>query len=322
MKRFFKLFFFLFLIASPLFADRLSDCYTQLNDEKNNVDKLLDEIADLEKSPRKIVDTIRFCSDRITDKYRFFRTAADLSLMIGDLDSAREFYELAYTARPKSYGDLYMAGVIYYETGYIEQGSKLFGIAAKEDNGLYGEKAKVMLSSILIFKGEAAAGTELLIEVLEAASDKSVLYLIYDVACVNGLESIKAEALQKLGKSGFEGKLASGKSALPVTPSRIFTDHLVLENSNDAERPDTEVGSAEEDQTVDRPSFLQVGAFGKLTNAEVMQSKLKSLGLNSKKIDSGTGIYKVLIPVDPAMDVNNVTLLLKDNNIEIMPIYD
>ena len=53
-----------------------------------------------------------------------------------------------------------------------------------------------------------------------------------------------------------------------------------------------------------------------------MQSKLKSLGLNSKKIDSGTGIYKVLIPVDPAMDVNNVTLLLKDNNIEIMPIYD
>ena len=57
MKRFFKLFFFLFLIASPLFADRLSDCYTQLNDEKNNVDKLLDEIADLEKSPRKIVDT-------------------------------------------------------------------------------------------------------------------------------------------------------------------------------------------------------------------------------------------------------------------------
>ena len=76
---------------------------------------------------------------------------------------------------------------------------------------------------------------------------------------------------------------------------------------------------AEQDASVRRPVAIQVGSFGNETNARNMEKKLKGLGVkpvvNAVKSGDKT-LYKVSIPVDKDMDVNNTVLLLKDNGIE------
>ena len=76
---------------------------------------------------------------------------------------------------------------------------------------------------------------------------------------------------------------------------------------------------AEQDASVRRPVAIQVGSFGNETNARNMEKKLKDLGVkpavNTVKSGNKT-LYKVTIPVDASMDVNNTVLLLKDNGIE------
>ena len=64
---------------------------------------------------------------------------------------------------------------------------------------------------------------------------------------------------------------------------------------------------------------IQVGSFGNEANARNMEKKLKGLGIkpavNTVKSGDKT-LYKVTVPVDADMDVNNTVLLLKDNGIE------
>ena len=178
-----------------------------------------------------------------------------------------------------------------------------------------------MEGAVLLSQGESNKGIRQLASCLATSSDDSVLYLVYDIASAFSLSEIKDAAAKKLKAEGFEGRLASDKAAFPITPSRIFlsSDYSVTTISK-AEESQTRTSSKEEqDASVRRPVAIQVGSFGNETNARNMEKKLKALGVkpavNAVKSGDKT-LYKVSIPVDADMDVNNTVLLLKDNGIE------
>ena len=135
------------------------------------------------------------------------------------------------------------------------------------------------------------------------------------------MSELKDAAVKKLKTSGFEGRLASDKATFPITPSRIFisSDYSVTTISKAEESKTKTSSQAEQDASVRRPVAIQVGSFGSETNARNMEKKLIELGVkpavNAVKSGDKT-LYKVTIPVDADMDVNNTVLLLKDNGIE------
>lgn len=327
MKRLSEILIIFLLLTSPLYGDELSDCYKQLRKTEISPDKALDRIFVLEKSPSRIIEAVNFCSARITDKYRFYRATADLAHVTGNLETACSYYERAYGVSPKSYDNLYMAGVIYHETGKTEQAEKMFGIVAEGDTGTYGRKATAMKGALLFYKGDNAGGKALLDAVLAGASESSEVYLVYDIATVYGIEDTRTAAEKKLRKSGFEGKLAARESSFPVTPSRIFIDsgYVPAGVKNEEKLPaDADISGTEEEKTIAVPSAIQVGSFSSMENADSMKKKIAELNLKAvinTVPANGNKMYKVIIPVTEGMDVNNTVLLLKDNSIESYMIF-
>ena len=178
-----------------------------------------------------------------------------------------------------------------------------------------------MGGAVLLSQGKTEAGIKQLAACLANSNDDGVLYLVYDISSAFSLSEIKDAAAKKLKAAGFEGRLASEKAAFPITPSRIFlsSDYSDTTISKAVESQSRTSTQAEQDASVRRPVAIQVGSFGSETNAKNMEKKLKDLGLkpavNAVKSGDKT-LYKVSIPVDANMDVNNTVLLLKDNSIE------
>ena len=284
-------------------------------------DKALNEIFRQETSANKILEAVGSCKDRIQAKYDIFTKTANLALMCGKFDLAQQYFQLAYDADNEAWYSLYMSAALLYEQGEFELPALKFKVVQEKASSPLKDKAKAMSGAVMLSQGNSNKGIQQLASCLATSSDDGVLYLVYDIASTFSLSEIKDAAAKKLKASGFEGRLASEKAAFPITPSRIFisSDYSITTISK-AEESQTKASSqAEQDASVRRPVAIQVGSFGNETNARNMEKKLKDLGIKPavNKVKSGDKtLYKVTVPVDADMDVNNTVLLLKDNGIE------
>lgn len=317
----YNLILILLLFSTSLWGAELDQYYKTLQNRQEVPDKALNEIFRQETSASKILEAVGSCKERIQAKYDIFTKAANLALMCGKFDLAQQYFQLAFDADQEAWYSLYMSAALLYEQGEFELPYLKFRVVQEKAGAPLKDKAKAMEGAVLLSQGESNKGIRQLASCLATSSDDSVLYLVYDIASTFSLSEIKAAAAKKLKAEGFEGRLASDKAAFPITPSRIFlsSDYSVTTISK-AEESQTRTSSKEEqDASVRRPVAIQVGSFGNETNARNMEKKLKALGVkpavNAVKSGDKT-LYKVSIPVDADMDVNNTVLLLKDNGIE------
>ncbi len=309
------------LISVSLWGADLDQYYKTVQNSKEVPDKALNEIFKQETSANKILEAVGSCKDRIQAKYDIFTKTANLALMCSKFDLAQQYFQLAYDANNEAWYSLYMSAALLYEQGEFELPALKFKVVQEKAASPLKDKAKAMNGAVMLSQGNTNKGIQQLAACLTTSSDDGVLYLVYDIASTFSLSEIKAAAAKKLKASGFEGRLASEKAAFPITPSRIFisSDYSITTISK-AEESQTKTSSqAEQDASVRRPVAIQVGSFGNETNARNMEKKLKDLGIKPavNKVKSGDKtLYKVTVPVDADMDVNNTVLLLKDNGIE------
>ncbi len=309
------------LISASLWGADLDKYYRAVQNSKEVPDQALNEIFKQETSSSKILEAVGSCKDRIKAKYDIFTKAANLALMCGRFDLAQQYFQLAYDADQKAWYSLYMSAALLYEQGEFEQPALKFKEVQEKAASPLKEKARAMSGAVMLSKGDSNKGLQQLAACIATSSDDGVLYLVYDIAATFSLSEIKDAAAKKLKKEGFEGRLATEKASFPITPSRIFisSDYSITSISK-AEESRTRISSqAEQDASVRRPVAIQVGSFGNETNARNMEKKLRGLGVkpNVNVVKSGGKThYKVSIPVDADMDVNNTVLLLKDNGIE------
>ena len=311
----------LLLFSASLWGADLDQYYKTVQNSKEVPDKALNEIFRQETSAAKILEAVGSCKDRIQEKYDIFTKAANLALMCGNYDLAQQYFQLAFDANPEAWYSLYMSAALLYEQGEFELPYLKFRVVQEKAASPLKDKAKAMSGAVMLSQGDSDKGIRQLASCLATSTDDGVLYLVYDIASTFSLSEIKAAAAKKLKAGGFEERLTSEKASFPITPSRVFisSDYSVTTISK-AEESQTKVSSqAEQDASVRRPVAIQVGSFGSETNARNMEKKLKDLGLkpavNAVKSGDKT-LYKVTIPVDADMDVNNTVLLLKDNGIE------
>ena len=309
------------LISVSLWGADLDQYYKTVQNSKEVPDKALDEIFRQETSANKILEAVGSCKDRVQAKYDIFTKTANLALMCSKFDLAQQYFQLAYDADNEAWYSLYMSAALLYEQGEFELPALKFKVVQEKASSPLKDKAKAMSGAVMLSQGNSNKGIQQLAACLATSSDDGVLYLVYDIASTFSLSEIKDAAAKKLKASGFEGRLASEKAAFPITPSRIFisSDYSITTISK-AEESQTKASSqAEQDASVRRPVAIQVGSFGNETNARNMEKKLKDLGIKPavNKVKSGDKtLYKVTVPVDADMDVNNTVLLLKDNGIE------
>ena len=309
------------LISVSLWGADLDQYYKTVQNSKEVPDKALNEIFRQETSANKILEAVGSCKDRVQAKYDIFTKTANLALMCSKFDLAQQYFQLAYDADNEAWYSLYMSAALLYEQGEFELPALKFKVVQEKASSPLKDKAKAMSGAVMLSQGNSNKGIQQLAACLATSSDDGVLYLVYDIASTFSLSEIKDAAAKKLKASGFEGRLASEKAAFPITPSRIFisSDYSITTISK-AEESQTKASSqAEQDASVRRPVAIQVGSFGNETNARNMEKKLKDLGIKPavNKVKSGDKtLYKVTVPVDADMDVNNTVLLLKDNGIE------
>ena len=309
------------LISASLWGADLDKYYKTVQNSREVPDQALNEIFRQETSASKILEAVGSCKDRIQAKYDIFTKAANLALMCSKFDLAQQYFQLAYDANQEAWYSLYMSAALLYEQGEFDMPALKFKTVQDKAPSPLKEKARAMGGAVMLSKGDSNRGIQQLAACLATSSDDGVLYLVYDIASTFSLSEIKDAAAKKLKAGGFEARLASDKAAFPITPSRIFisSDYSVTAISK-AEESQTRVTSqAEQDASVRRPVAIQVGSFGNEANARNMEKKLKGLGIkpavNAVKSGDKT-LYKVTVPVDADMDVNNTVLLLKDNGIE------
>ena len=311
----------LLLISAPLWGDGLDQYYKTVQNSKEVPDKALNEIFRQETSANKILEAVGSCKDRIQAKYDIFTKTANLALMCGKFDLAQQYFQLAYDANEEAWYSLYMSAALLYEQGEFDLPAIKFKVVETKASSPLKEKARAMGGAVMLSQGKTEGGIKQLASCLVTSSNDGVLYLVYDIASAFSLSELKDAAVKKIKASGFEGHLASEKAAFPITPSRIFisSDYSVTTISKAEESRAKTTSQAEQDASVRRPVAIQVGSFGSETNARNMEKKLKDLGVkpavNAVKSGDKT-LYKVTIPVDADMDVNNTVLLLKDNGIE------
>lgn len=311
----------LLILSASVWGADLDQYYKTVQSGKDVPDKALNEIFRQETSAAKILEAVGSCKDRVQDKYDIFSKTANLALMCGNYDLAQQYFQLAFDANQEAWYSLYMSAALLYEQGEFELPYLKFRVVEEKASAPLKDKAKAMGGAVLLSQGESNKGIRQLASCLATSSDDGVLYLVYDIASTFSLSEIKAAAAKKLKANGFEGRLASDKAAFPITPSRVFisSDYSVTTISK-AEESQSKVSSqAEQDASVRRPVAIQVGSFGSEANARNMEKKLKELGVKPavNVVKSGDKtLYKVSIPVDKDMDVNNTVLLLKDNGIE------
>ena len=309
------------LIAASIWGADLDNYYKSIQNSKEVPDKALNEIFKHETSASKILEAVGSCKDRIQAKYDLFTKTANLALMCGNFDLAQQYFQLAYDANQEAWYSLYMSAALLYEQGEFELPALKFKVVQEKASSPLKEKARAMSGAVMLSQGDSNRGIQQLASCLATSTDDSVLYLVYDIASTFSLSEIRDAAAKKLKAGGFEGDLAAQKAAFPITPSRIFisSDYSVTAISKAEESKTKVTTQAEQDASVRRPVAIQVGSFGNETNARNMEKKLKELGVkpavNTVKSGDKT-LYKVSIPVDAEMDVNNTVLLLKDNGIE------
>ena len=317
----YNLILILFLFSTSLWGADLDQYYKAIQNRQEVPDKALNEIFRQETSASKILEAVGSCKERIQDKYNIFYKAANLALMCGKYDLAQQYFQLAFDANQEAWYSLYMSAALLYEQGEFELPYLKFRVVQEKAQAPLKDKAKAMGGAVMLSQGKSEAGIRQLASCLATSSDDSVLYLVYDISSAFSLSEIKNAAAKKLKAGGFEGRLASEKAAFPITPSRIFlsSDYSDTTISKAVESQTRTSTQAEQDASVRRPVAIQVGSFGNETNARNMEKKLKDLGVkpvvNTVKSGDKT-LYKVSIPVDADMDVNNTVLLLKDNGIE------
>ena len=311
----------LLLLSATLWGADLDQYYKTVQNSKEIPDKALNEIFRQETSSAKILEAVGSCKDRIQDKYDIFTKTANLALMCGNFDLAQQYFQLAFDANQEAWYSLYMSAALLYEQGEFELPYLKFRVVQEKAKPPIRDKAKAMSGAVMLSQGKSDEGIRQLASCLATSSDDGVLYLVYDIASAFSLSEIKDAAAKKLKAGGFEGRLASDKASFPITPSRVFlsSDYSVTTISKAEESQTKSSSQAEQDASVRRPVAIQVGSFGSETNARNMEKKLKELGVkpavNAVKSGDKT-LYKVSIPVDADMDVNNTVLLLKDNGIE------
>ena len=313
--------FILLFISAALWGIDLEQCYKTIQNSKEVPDKALNEIFKQETSASKILEAVGSCKDRIMAKYDFFTQAANLALMCGKYDLAQQYFQLSYDANQEAWYSLYMSAALLYEQGEFDMPALKFKVVQEKAQTPLKDKAKAMRGAVLLSQGDSTKGMQQLASCLATSSDDGVLYLVYDIASAFSLSEIKNVAASKLKAGGFEARLATEKAAFPITPSRIFLSADYSDTTiSKAEESKTRISSqAEQDASVRRPVAIQVGSFGSETNARNMEKRLKALGLKPSfnQIKSGDKtLYRVSLPVDADMDVNNTVLLLKDNGIE------
>ena len=317
----YNLILILLLLSAALWGADLDQYYKTVQNSKEIPDQALNEIFRQETSAGKILEAVGSCKERIQDKYNIFYQAANLALMCGKYDLAQQYFQLAFDANQEAWYSLYMSAALLYEQGEFELPYLKFRVVQEKAQAPLKDKAKAMGGAVMLSQGNSEGGIRQLASCLATSSDDSVLYLVYDISSAFSLSEIKDAAAKKLKAGGFEGRLASEKSSFPITPSRIFlsSDYSVTKISKAVESQTRTSTQAEQDASVRRPVAIQVGSFGSETNARNMEKKLKDLGLKPavNVVKSGDKtLYKVSIPVDAEMDVNNTVLLLKDNGIE------
>ena len=317
----YNLILFLLLFSTALWGADLDQYYKTVQNSKEVPDRALNEIFRQETSASKILEAVGSCKERIQDKYNIFYQTANLALMCGKYDLAQQYFQLAFDANQEAWYSLYMSAALLYEQGEFELPYLKFRVVQEKAQAPLKDKAKAMGGAVMLSQGKSEAGIRQLASCLATSSDDGVLYLVYDISSAFSLSEIKNAAAKKLKAGGFEGRLASEKAAFPITPSRIFlsSDYSDTTISKAVESQTRTSTQAEQDASVRRPVAIQVGSFGNETNARNMEKKLKDLGVkpvvNTVKSGDKT-LYKVSIPVDADMDVNNTVLLLKDNGIE------
>ncbi len=317
----YNLILMLLLLSVSVWGADLDKYYKSLQNSNELPDQALNEIFIHETSSAKILEAVGSCKDRIQAKHSIFAKTANLALMCGNFDLAQQYFQLAYDADQEDWNSLYMSAALLYEQGEFEMPALKFKVVQEKAPLPLKDKAKAMGGAVLLSQGNSNGGIRQLASCLVTSSDDSVLYLVYDIASTFSLSEIKDAAIKKLKASGFEARLASEKAAFPITPSRVFisSDYSVTTISKAVESQTKSSSQAEQDASVRRPVAIQVGSFGSETNARNMEKKLKGLGLKPTLniVESGNKtLYKVLVPVDAEMDVNNTVLLLKDNGIE------
>ena len=317
----YNLILILLLISASLWGDGLDQYYKTVQNSKEVPDKALNEIFRQETSSAKILEAMGSCKDRIQAKYDIFTKTANLALMCGNYDLAQQYYQLAFDANQEAWYSLYMSAALLYEQGEFELPGLKFKVVESKASSPLKEKARAMGGAVLLSQGKSEQGIKQLASCLVTSSDDGVLYLVYDIASAFSLTELRDAAAKKLKASGFEGRLASDKAAFPITPSRVFlsSDYSVTTISKAEESQTKSSTQAEQDASVRRPVAIQVGSFGSEANAKNMEKKLRDLGVKpaTNVVKSGDKtLYKVTIPVDAEMDVNNTVLLLKDNGIE------
>ena len=317
----YNLILILLLISASLWGDGLDQYYKTVQNSKEVPDKALNEIFRQETSSAKILEAVGSCKDRIQAKYDIFTKTANLALMCGNYDLAQQYYQLAFDANQEAWYSLYMSAALLYEQGEFELPGLKFKVVESKASSPLKEKARAMGGAVLLSQGKSEQGIKQLASCLVTSSDDGVLYLVYDIASAFSLTELRDAAAKKLKASGFEGRLASDKAAFPITPSRVFlsSDYSVTTISKAEESQTKSSTQAEQDASVRRPVAIQVGSFGSEANAKNMEKKLRDLGVKpaTNVVKSGDKtLYKVTIPVDAEMDVNNTVLLLKDNGIE------
>ncbi|MBO7093399.1 MAG: SPOR domain-containing protein, partial [Spirochaetia bacterium] len=306
----YNLILFLLLFSTALWGADLDQYYKTVQNSKEVPDRALNEIFRQETSASKILEAVGSCKERIQDKYNIFYQTANLALMCGKYDLAQQYFQLAFDANQEAWYSLYMSAALLYEQGEFELPYLKFRVVQEKAQAPLKDKAKAMGGAVMLSQGKSEAGIRQLASCLATSSDDGVLYLVYDISSAFSLSEIKNAAAKKLKAGGFEGRLASEKAAFPITPSRIFlsSDYSDTTISKAVESQTRTSTQAEQDASVRRPVAIQVGSFGNETNARNMEKKLKDLGVkpavNTVKSGDKT-LYKVSIPVDADMDVNN-----------------
>lgn len=317
----YNLILILLLVCTSLWGADLDQYYKTVQNSKEVPDKALEEIFKQETSANKILEAVGSCKERIQAKYDIFTKAANLALMCGKFDIAQQYFQLAYDANQDSWYSLYMSAALLYEQGEFELPYLKFRVVEENAGSPLKLKAKAMSGAVLLSQGKSSDGLRQLTSTLSSTTDDGVIYLIYDIASAFSIPELKDSAAKKLKAGGFQGRLVSDKASFPITPSRIFisSDYSVTAISKAEESKTKSSSQAEQDASVRRPVAIQVGSFGSETNARNMEKRLKDLGVKPavNVVKSGDKtLYKVTVPIDADMDVNNTVLLLKDNGIE------
>lgn len=165
--------------------------------------------------------------------------------------------------------------------------------------------------------------TVVLSSYLKMDSMKSVYpSILFTLWYVSGEESY-ADALKKDWPNTIEYSMVTGKTDVLPGPFWYFVPRR--ESSLSSDTKETKALSTELDKTKDEQehiSYLQLGFFQSLENAQHLEERLKKSGfkpvITKEKRESGTTYYVVIVYEDTN---NSITEKLRNSGYEFYPVY-